>query len=542
MALDLIGQTVSASTTIAASPASTTQTLYVVSSNGFSPGAIVMVNGVDEERIQSVSGNTITLAAPLGSAPSSGQTVENYSAEVTNETFNLIIEAVNDLMSGGQTPSLPEAGTGRHGLGCLGSIPTNASGTVVAVAGTAGAISGTVRYRAAYANLSGHTTATADPGVDITVSNKRVDLSGIPVSGDSTTAWREIYRSKDSGGTWHLVGIIYNNTDTTWTDNNPYTGGASVPGSNNTGNTATLNGDWEFTSFSVESGQTLTINDDNTNGNGGILIVRCTGTANIAGTITGTGKFARTSGPDCGYSSFYNVSTTQVQANFSTGTGGAPGASSGSNWLPRSVTLGYQEGGFGGVAGSSTCFGSAFIYNLNRQGTGGPYLTVSDRAAAGATFAVIAQGAITSSGTVNCLGAAGSTASSGEAGRGGGAGGTIYYESATSITHTGTRNVTGGAGSNAVTDGSGFTAWGGGGGGGGGIADNAPIVIDTGTNTKSGGAAGTSASCTSNNKAGGSGGANAGNGGYSGAGSSAAGGTGSQITIRNKPGVFRLVA
>lgn len=541
MAVSLWGQSTLLSTTVSASPTPTTTVFTVASITGFMQAMYieVMVGGIYYRRqISTISGSQITLGTALPGVPDTPGSVQFKGELITNDHLNEMVNAINDNTTDiTAAASASKFGSGIHGAGRLGSL-TNPSATITAADGGAGAITGTVRYRVTFFNLSGETQATADPGSDLSVTAKQVTVGAIPVSGSADCQGRGVYRSMDSGSTWHLVGKIYNNTDTSWTDNNPYTGGATVPGSNTTGNTGTiLGGEYQFTEFVVAVGQTLTIDSSNSEGWGGILYARVTGAATIAGTINGNGKFIRYGGSDSGWTAIKEVGGGGVvTAAYSTGTGGAPAASAPTAWGsavgPLSQTLGYSNTSPYGAQTDN--FGAATINNLNRQGMGGFYTSPTDRAAAGATVLVSAYGAITISGTVNTNGDAGAAASSGQSGRGGASGGTQVYQSNTSVTHTGTRTVTGGAGSAAVTDGSGATAYGGGGGGGGAIYDIAPIVVDTGTNTVTAGSAGAQVSISgSTNRSGGSGGANAGGGGYSGPNTTAGGGNGIKVTMRN---------
>jgi hypothetical protein len=506
MAVSLWGQSTLLSTTVSASPTPTTTVFTVASITGFM-GAMyieVMVGGIYYRRqISSITGSQITLGTALPGVPDTPGGVQFKGELITNDHLNEMVNAINDNTTD-VASAVSRYGGGIHGLGKLGAL-SNPVATVTAADGGAGNISGTVRYRATFFNLSGETTATADPGSDLTITSKQITVGAIPVSGDATCQGRGIYRSKNAGSTWHLVGRIYDNTTTTWTDNNNYTGGASVPGSNTTGTTGTLNGSWQFTDFEVASGQTLTIDNSNTNGFGGVLIVRCTGTYTMGGTIAGGGKFYRDA------ADFRNAISIGDNPNntYTWTASGAHGANSGFgniNTYPFGLSL------------NSNCFGPNVIENLNRQGMGGPNNAgnySAESAYAGSTFVYICAGAAISSGTTTCSGANGNTAASTEMGRGGGAGGTIIGISAISITNSGTRTVAGGNGSNANGSGGG-QGYGGGGGGGGAIYDIAPIVVNTGTDTVTGGTNGSNTGASGGYATGGAGGGNYGRGGGSG--------------------------
>lgn len=98
--IPLYGQTVLASTTVSASPAPTSTVFTVASTADFAPGDICYVNSADQQPIQAIAGNQITLSTALSFTPSAGQSVENYSQPVTNEGLNLIVNAVNSLVNG----------------------------------------------------------------------------------------------------------------------------------------------------------------------------------------------------------------------------------------------------------------------------------------------------------------------------------------------------------------------------------------------------------------------------------------------------------
>lgn len=85
------------------------------------------------------------------------------------------------------------------------------------VAGLAGAITATVSYKVTFVGRGGET----DPSpatTDITVSAKRVALSGISVGPSGTTA-RKIYRRDTTGGDYRLLATLTDNTTTVYSDN-----------------------------------------------------------------------------------------------------------------------------------------------------------------------------------------------------------------------------------------------------------------------------------------------------------------------------------
>lgn len=75
-------------TTLSAAAAATSTTLTVASASGFKVGDTLIVGGTDfDNEIQSISGNTVTLTAQLGSAQSSGATVDAPIAVLNTEVM-----------------------------------------------------------------------------------------------------------------------------------------------------------------------------------------------------------------------------------------------------------------------------------------------------------------------------------------------------------------------------------------------------------------------------------------------------------------------
>ena len=115
-----------------------------------------------------------------------------------------------------------------------------------ATAGSAGALTGTYYYSVTYVTSDGETEGCVPSGA-VTVSSQRINLTGIPVSGDSRVIARKIYRTPAGAADSVLaqyVATISDNTTTTYTDNlADGTLGAAVPKSNTTGGYVDLNGD-----------------------------------------------------------------------------------------------------------------------------------------------------------------------------------------------------------------------------------------------------------------------------------------------------------
>jgi hypothetical protein len=112
-------------------------------------------------------------------------------------------------------------------------------------AGSAGNPNGTYLYRITYVTADGETDASRNSN-QITVTNTRVSISGIPVSGDPAVTARKIYRNAaaDPIEMSKLVATIADNTTTTYTDNVADGSlGARVPFFNTTGGGISINGD-----------------------------------------------------------------------------------------------------------------------------------------------------------------------------------------------------------------------------------------------------------------------------------------------------------
>lgn len=92
--------------------------------------------------------------------------------------------------------------------------------------GSAGNINGQVQYLCTFISQGGETTA--GPATSITVANKQVALSNIPIGPVQTstpniatnyTIGRNIYRTQAGGSTFYLLATLKDNVTTTFTDN-----------------------------------------------------------------------------------------------------------------------------------------------------------------------------------------------------------------------------------------------------------------------------------------------------------------------------------
>ena len=85
--------------------------------------------------------------------------------------------------------------------------------------GAAGSPSGTYTYRVTYLTEHGLESNAGPASASRTVTNKKVELSAMPVSGDAAVIARYIYRDISADGIWRFVGQIDDNVTTTFTDN-----------------------------------------------------------------------------------------------------------------------------------------------------------------------------------------------------------------------------------------------------------------------------------------------------------------------------------
>jgi hypothetical protein len=89
-----------------------------------------------------------------------------------------------------------------------------------AVAGAAGALSGTFKYKVTFRNsVTGHRSNGNPTAVSVTVTNQQVDLASLPISSDPQVGAREIWRTQANGTLFFLLTTINNNTATVHTDN-----------------------------------------------------------------------------------------------------------------------------------------------------------------------------------------------------------------------------------------------------------------------------------------------------------------------------------
>ena len=257
-------------------------------------------------------------------------------------------------------------------------------------------------------------------------------------------------------------------------------------------------GTFQFSSFTVAAGQTLTVPSG--------LTIRVAGNMTIAGAIVvSPSPFSTVAGGVIPYLGICSTSWPLGASGIANGVGGTAVNGAVARLL---VTPDFGGGGNGaGIPGV--------------HGTGGGVLRIF----ASGTITVSASGSIAANGV------AGTNAASNNSG-GGGAGGIVILASSTSISNAGTISVNGGAGGN----GSVAPARASSGGGGGGIIHLLSPSNSAGTLSANGGAGGTGGGSISN---GGGGGACGGNGGASGAATGETGAPGkTYVTTVTNPATF----
>jgi hypothetical protein len=240
------------------------------------------------------------------------------------------------------------------------------------------------------------------------------------------------------------------------------TGGVCAISSNTNWATTDPGKEIQCTNFSVSAGVTLTVPSG--------TVIRATGTVAISGTIT-----------------VLQSTMPAYQAAIADSSGDAGIALPGFS-LRKLLKPGLGGGGSGGII---------------------PYGTFSPAGAGfgGGSIVILAEGAMTISGSITANGGGPGSDSYGDS-LGGGAGGIIILASKTSINNAGTLSATGGQGNAAGTFPSGFVTYAPGGGGGGGVVHLLSPSNTAGTVNVGGGAigSGSAGSYTSGNGGGASGG------------------------------------
>lgn len=131
--------------------------------------------------------------------------------------------------------------------GAFERVVAPASPPTATASASAGNPNGTYYYRVSYITGTGETEVTAGSEATVTVANKQVDLTNIPVSADPAVTGRRIYRTvagASEGVLGKLVTTIGNNTATTYTDNTADGSlGAAAPYFNTTGGDIAINGE-----------------------------------------------------------------------------------------------------------------------------------------------------------------------------------------------------------------------------------------------------------------------------------------------------------
>jgi hypothetical protein len=265
-------------------------------------------------------------------------------------------------------------------------------------------------------------------------------------------------------------------------------------------NTSLDDGTYFVKNFTVNAGVTLTTN-------GQAIVIICTGTATINGTVDLDGKGGAGAGSIAG-----------AQGGASTGGTGIGVGAGQPNFGGSSYSSAVSIVGSGG-AGSSAVLDATSAVVTGAGGYGGGGFVV--RAAGNVTLS--ATGIINAKGTNGSPGNSGAGPVWSVSGAGGGSGGVVILRSDQNVSNLGTINVSGGAGSQAFSSTGSEISGGGGGGGGIVILQANGTVTNTGTVTLTGGVAGVPVIGFAGNGAGGGGGCGG------------AGGNGTSLAVPPRP-------
>lgn len=382
-------------------------------------------------------------------------------------------------------------GNGRDGHMYLGAISATTSTACTNALNGSGNLTGTFYYKYSAYNLSGETAASTASSTIVT-SGQQVAVT-IPGTGNNTNITGfYVYRSADNV-TYYRVGFVTVDTPTSgavFYDNFPIASGTAPSGSNTTTTTATTEGIFLARTFTMVTGQTLTVTTGSSIG----LVIICQGNVvfNSGATINASGKGSTTTSP-----------VTGTANSVATGT------------LPSG-----RWGGVGLFPSASYCYVD-LLRHYNKQGTGGG----TTPGAPGGSVMIISQTQIIAQGTITATAAA-STGNASES-VGGSAGGNIILIAPYINRNGGTFTANG---ANAATYSSGSDG-GSGGGGGGLVAFVADYLVGTATSTVNGGTG--SATGTGTGAGGGAGAGNAGDGAINGAGNAGSTGLVHTATLRN---------
>ena len=247
------------------------------------------------------------------------------------------------------------------------------------------------------------------------------------------------------------VGIT---TNPLWWD---YLGSGDDGAVTHSANTNLTKGEYHYTNYTLEAGYTLST----TQSTESFLVIRCTGTATIKGTISLAGRGFTGGGGG-------------ASANGGVGTAGVMGAGGGSG--------SYDDGHIGGSGGAS------YYHNISVSGGGGSSSAINNGQAVSANSRM--ENSFKYLGDILLSGGAGGgggCGNNGNAGAGGTGGGVIVIIADTIDNQSGaTVTAAGGAGAYSANDG------GGGGGGAGTVILIADSITNNGTVSVAGGAGGTS--------------------------------------------------
>lgn len=189
-------------------------------------------------------------------------------------------------------------------------------------------------------------------------------------------------------------------------------------------------GCYNYTDFTINSGITLTVTGQ------GPLIIRCTGTLTIAGTLNAAGTGAVVVAPGDGVS---GVAGTGNLRNFIIA-GGSGGGSEGANIGGGAFNLGGATGNGGSITEASIQVILASMGMLLFGGASGASgLNTTNYGGNGGGLVILIANSINFTGAISCAG------SNATVRGGGGGGGVIVTAAKTYTNNTGTRTISGGS-------------------------------------------------------------------------------------------------
>jgi len=170
--------------------------------------------------------------------------------------------------------------------------------TLIATA-TGNVDNGTHSYKVTYVNSTGETSlGVISNAVTVDASNKKVDLSAIPISTSGGVTARNIYRTKAGGGDYFILTTINDNTTTIYTDN--------IADASLSGGIANFKENDSFGKIIIDDIESLSLGPDNTFIGQSSGLQNTTGYVNVAaGNLTLYFNTTGYSNTAIGYQSLY---------------------------------------------------------------------------------------------------------------------------------------------------------------------------------------------------------------------------------------------